>query len=236
MTEIEKLVERLRTYITERENDTDYCDGTITDMLHEVATALAALKGAEEELKAAVEAANLAASWNALAEVRLERAEKAERERNTATEQFRWAAKQNEANFARAEKAEAERDAALAALAPMVAAFAHVAGEGSCNHPEHIVMLEPRDLKLGDLWNARRAALAALKGAEGGIAALREALQGLEWANEQLCIVRSLAAYDAICADPGGTDALLELDNARRRARAALASNSGDAQSQEGTI
>lgn len=58
------------------------------------------LKGAEGKLKAAIEAANLASSWIALADARLERAE----------------------------IAEAERDAAVAALASVIVAWESLTG------------------------------------------------------------------------------------------------------------
>ena len=50
---------------------------------------------------------------------------------------------------------------------------------------------------------------------------LEQALSRLEAANDTLCTGRSQAAYDQMIAD-GQTDALIELDNARREARAAL--------------
>lgn len=53
------------------------------------------------------------------------------------------------------------------------------------------------------------------------IARLREALQGLEWACEQLAATRSIEIYTAMI-DGGQTDALLSLDARRHAARAAL--------------
>lgn len=50
---------------------------------------------------------------------------------------------------------------------------------------------------------------------------LREALQQMEWACEQLAATRTQAIYTAMI-DGGQTQELLELDNARRSARAAL--------------
>lgn len=50
---------------------------------------------------------------------------------------------------------------------------------------------------------------------------LREALERLEAASEQLAATRTIAIYTAMI-DGGQTNELLELDNARRAARAAL--------------
>lgn len=52
-------------------------------------------------------------------------------------------------------------------------------------------------------------------------AALVEAVQGLEWACEQLAATRGMATYDAMIA-AGQADAMIALDNARRTARALL--------------
>lgn len=56
---------------------------------------------------------------------------------------------------------------------------------------------------------------------------LREALQRMEWSCEQLAATRTVEVYDAMIQS-GQTDALLELDNARRAARQALANQGAD--------
>ncbi len=63
-------------------------------------------------------------------------------------------------------------------------------------------------------WDERDAALARE-------AALRGALQGLEWACEQLAATRTRDVYEAMI-DSGQTDELLSLDARRQAARAAL--------------
>ncbi|MGU9981500.1 hypothetical protein ACJ4V0_15805 [Phreatobacter sp. HK31-P] len=56
-----------------------------------------------------------------------------------------------------------------------------------------------------------------------GLPLVRAALKRLEDACERLAVIRSTAAYFAVSADPGATEALIELDNARRSGRAAIA-------------
>jgi hypothetical protein len=67
------------------------------------------------------------------------------------------------------------------------------------------------------------AMLAARPSPSMEVERLREALNRMEWACEQLAATRPISVYGAMI-EAGQADALLELDNARRSARDALAS------------
>lgn len=60
---------------------------------------------------------------------------------------------------------------------------------------------------------------ARAEAAEAQLAAAREVIQRMEWASEQLAATRTMKVYDAML-EAGQADALLEMDNARRAARA----------------
>lgn len=90
----------------------------------------------------------------------------------------------------------------------------------------HCLIAEERQMRFA-AEHQRDEALAALKASEERGLALREALLGMEHSCEQLAAIRSLDAYDAICRDSGGVQALLNLDTARRSARSALENGPG---------
>lgn len=72
----------------------------------------------------------------------------------------------------------------------------------------------------------RQDALIASRAAR--IRELEERLAELEQANEIVATIRSMQTYEAMIRDQGASSALIRLDDARRRARAALRAKGGE--------
>lgn len=90
------------------------------------------------------------------------------------------------------------------------------------NTPDGDAKARANEALADEMATALRAAREHLPRLLAENAKLREALRRLEDANDALCAKRSLATYDSITIGDGATEELLELDEARRDARAAL--------------